>query len=297
MTLAAAHHHMLAVLSTEVASSGLQAVRVLDAGCGDGGLLLVLHERLPALHPGVRFDLFGFDVSDSAVQESGYLSGALASLHERAPGVDWNERIRVVGSTEPWPFDPEQFDYVLSNQVLEHVADHAHFFSAMRRVLRTGGSSIHLCPLRHVLYEPHLHMPPVHWIREYDSLRSAILWASRLGFGAYRQARARGLETTRARYAESRADYILFETNYRSRGEMLVLAKQHHLRCSFRYTEAFYTNRLRMLLGLPPQIALRASRHAFLHGMLVRVLMWLSSVTIVLEKKSLQVPAQPMVWK
>ena len=294
MASGAAHHHMLAVLSSEIAASGQRAVRVLDAGCGDGALILHLHERFAALCPGVRLELFGFDVSDSAVQESGYLAGALRKLSDRAPGVVWNERIRVIRSNDPWPFPAEHFDYVLSNQVLEHVADHDHFLAEMRRVLVESGTSIHLFPLRHNLYEPHLHMPPVHWIKEYDLLRSAILWASRLGWGAYRRAKALGLETTRERYAESRADYILFETHYLSRGEVLTLAKRHRMRCSFRYTEHFYTNRLRTLLGRAPRTQFRPSRHALLHSLLVRMLMWCSSVTVILEKKSFQVPAQPL---
>jgi SAM-dependent methyltransferase len=294
MASGAAHHHMLAVLSSEVETSGRRAVRILDAGCGNGELILHLHERMLELHPGVNLEIFGFDVSDSAVQESGYIREALRLLRERAPGVEWSERIHVVTSRDPWPFPADHFDYVLSNQVLEHVADHDLFLSETRRVLKEGGTSIHLLPLRHTLFEPHLRMPPVHWIKEYDMLRAAILWASRLGWGSYRSARERGLETSRQAFAESRADFVLFETNYLSRGEVLALAKRHRMRCSFRYTEHFYTNRLRTLMGRPPRTRLRPSRHAFLHGVLVFFLMWCSSITVLMEKKSLQIPAQPL---
>lgn len=295
MSSGAAHHHLLAVLGSEIAVRGQRTVRVLDAGCGDGKLILLLHERVAALHPEVRLELFGFDVSDSAVQESGYLAGALRTLSARAPEVPWSERLRVIRSHEPWPFPTGHFDYVLSNQVLEHVADHDHFMSEIGRVLVQGGASIHLFPLRHVLFEPHLQLPPVHWIREHDLLRSAILWVSRLGGGAYRRAHALGLESTRESYAESRADFVVFETNYLSRGELLALAKRHRMRCSFRYTEHFYVNRMRSLLGLVPQTRLWPVRQAFLHSLLVRLLMWCSSVTVILEKKSLQVPARPLV--
>jgi ubiquinone/menaquinone biosynthesis C-methylase UbiE len=295
MASGAAHHHMLAVLSSEVAASGRRSVRVLDAGCGNGELILHLHERMAVLHPGVEVEISGFDVSDSAVQESGYIGEALRMLRERAPGVAWHERIHVVTSRDAWPFPAESFDYVLSNHVLEHVADHDLFLSETRRVLKQAGTSIHLFPLSHNLYEGHLHMPPVHWFKEYDMLRSTILWASRLGWGSYRSARERGLETSRETYAESRADYLLFETNYLSRGAVLALAKRHRMRCSFRYTEYFYSNRLRTLLGLPPRTRLRPSRHAFLHGMLVFLLMWCSSITVLMEKKSLQVAAEPLV--
>ena len=287
---------MLAVLSSEVAASGRRTARVLDAGCGNGELLLHLHEQMPRLAPGVDLELFGFDVSDSAVQQgqAGFLGRAIERLQARAPAAPWTERIRVITSRDPWPYPAEHFDYVLSNHVVEHVGNHDLFFSETRRVLREGGTSIHLCPLSHTLYEGHLFMPPVHWFKEYDMLRAAILWASRLGWGTYPLGKKLGVETDRRTFAESRADYILFETNYLSRREVLALAKRHRMRCSFRYTEAFYGNRLRALLGLPPRTRLRPSGHAFLHGLAVFFLMWISSVTVLMEKKSLQIPSAPL---
>ena len=295
MASGAAHHHMLAVLSSEIAASGRRSVRILDAGCGNGELILHLRERMADLHPGLNLEIFGFDVSDSAVQEAGYIGEALELLRERAPGVAWGERIRVVTSRDPWPFPADHFDYVISNHVLEHVADHDLFLSETRRVLKEGGTSIHLFPLSHNLYEGHLRMPPVHWFKEFDMLRAAILWASRLGWGSYREANQGGLATSRQAFAESRADFLLFETNYLSRGAVLALAKRHRMRCSFRYTEHFYTNRLRTLIGRPPRTSLRPSRHAFLHGVLVFFLMWCSSITVLMEKKSLQVAAKPLI--
>jgi len=290
----AAFEHMVAVLASEVAASGRRSARVLDAGCGNGELILHLHEQLRVLHPGISLEFFGFDVSDSAVQQSGFLARAIRRLREALPGVPWDDRIRAITSHDPWPFPDGHFDYVISNHVVEHVLNHDLFFGETRRVLREGGTSIHLCPLSHSVYEGHLFMPPVHWLKDYDLLKSAILWASRLGWGTYAQGKRLGVEKDRRTFAESRADYLLFETNYLSRAQILALAKRHRMRCSFRYTEDFYFNRLRHVLRLSPRMSLQPPRHAFLHGLSVFFLMWISSVTVLMEKKTLQIPAAPL---
>ena len=61
------HVHLAAVLNSEV-DTGRGLVRVLDAGCGDGQMLEYLVSVLGDTRPDVRFEFYGFDVSDSAVQ-------------------------------------------------------------------------------------------------------------------------------------------------------------------------------------------------------------------------------------
>lgn len=59
-------------------------------------------------------------------------------------GLEFNEKFRpdVVGDLRAMPFEDEEFDSILNNQVLEHIDDTHKVFAEFRRVLKPGG---HLC--------------------------------------------------------------------------------------------------------------------------------------------------------
>lgn len=59
--------------------------------------------------------------------------------HE-GPGVDM-----VIKPDEPYPFQPRQFDLVVSTEMLEHALDPWHAIDQMARVLRSGGILILTC--------------------------------------------------------------------------------------------------------------------------------------------------------
>jgi SAM-dependent methyltransferase len=92
--------------------------RVLDAGCGTGGMLGFLTNEIPLL------EASGIDVSEVAVRH----------CHERGlPMVS-------TGSVNALPFADGEFDAVLSLDVLYHEAvDEESALREMRRVLRPGG--------------------------------------------------------------------------------------------------------------------------------------------------------------
>lgn len=54
-----------------------------------------------------------------------------------------------------------RFDFICSFNVLEHMADLPHAFSAMADVLAPGGRMVHVCPNYAFPYEPHLGIPLV----------------------------------------------------------------------------------------------------------------------------------------
>ena len=114
------------------AAPDLAAAHVLEIGCGVGRYLEKLGE-LGAVAVGLEYEL------DRAHQAA-----------QRVPGA------RVVGAAnEAMPFATGAFDVVLSNEVIEHVADDRASAEEMARVLRRGGRIVLFCPNRWYPVEQH----------------------------------------------------------------------------------------------------------------------------------------------
>jgi SAM-dependent methyltransferase len=104
--------------------------RVLDNGCGLG-------TWLEALAP-YSERRFGLELEfERALQ-----------ARPRAEGV-------VQGVGERLPFNDDRFDVVLSNEVIEHVADDRQAVSEMVRVVKPGGRIVIFCPNRWYPVEQH----------------------------------------------------------------------------------------------------------------------------------------------
>jgi SAM-dependent methyltransferase len=279
------HQHILSVVNTEVCEvTPGRPVRILDAGCGNGKLVAYLTRALGVLRPEVEWEVYGFDVHDHGVQAEGYIQQTLDFLHSDVPGIEWKERIACVGSTESWPYADDFFDVVVSNQVLEHVRDHARFFRENARVLRNGGFAVHLFPLGHYLYETHLNLPFVHWIGDHDLLYRYIRFLSRLGLGKYRSSR-RVSGVSLDEYSERHADYLYHYTSYLSQTQALGLARTAGLRASYRYTPYFYAAKLRSLLRLSPRYLYPHRRSGILTWLGTLILRHVSCITLFLQKK------------
>jgi SAM-dependent methyltransferase len=106
---------------------------VLDAGCGTGGLL----KKLATAHPGWR--LTGLDLSPVAC--------ALARTRAAARIVE--------GPATALPFPPDEFDAVVSCDVVCQVAEPAAALREFFRVLRPGGTIVLTMPAYQWLYSYH----------------------------------------------------------------------------------------------------------------------------------------------
>ncbi|WGQ11345.1 class I SAM-dependent methyltransferase [Pedobacter gandavensis] len=99
---------------------------ILDAGCGTGRNLLYF------LNSGAK--VFGVDQNREAILQ-------LRNLASQFPQINPEENFKVT-AVEQLPFEPEQFDLVMSSAVL-HFAENLNHFEAMLnsmwRVLKPGG--------------------------------------------------------------------------------------------------------------------------------------------------------------
>jgi SAM-dependent methyltransferase len=284
------HLHILAVIQTELERAEGR-VKILDAGCGEGALMGYLQANLAELHPGVAFEVHGFDVHDSLTEHAPSAEVVTANLVELFPEESWKGRVRYVSVADEWPYPDDEFDVVVSNTVIEHVADLDFFLGELERTLKPGGFSVHVFPLRRILYEWHLNLPLVHRIADFRLRERMIEALSRRGVGLYSAARATdGIDV--ATYGRTRADFIQFGTFYRSWREVAAAAKRARLRATHRYTRGLYLQKLRTLFSLDEAHRYEGRTAPIADSISFAVLPQLANATIVLEK-----PPVPDTWR
>ena len=283
------HHHICGVINTELSGRTDSPIRILDVGCGDGRLIAFLQRQLTRLKDGIYLEIYGYDVDDSAVQAPAFFEEAISFLSGEFPDIDWRKRLSKILTTDDLPYPDNFFDFVVSNQVMEHVHDHDALFAQIRRVLKPTGLSANVFPLKSVLYETHLNLPFVHWISNRDFLVAYIKLCNRFRMGKFSQHARRAGRLSLTEYAEKHADYMIYETNYRFMREIYGYAKRSRMRCSFRYTAELYFNKLRSIVGAPIRYEYFRARPAFIEAFLLLICSLVASVTLVIEKENLYV--------
>jgi SAM-dependent methyltransferase len=123
---------------------GRPGLRVLDVGCGTGGVLAYLASQAETV---------GVDRSRQA------------RAHSRRRGID---RI-ACADMDRLPFAPGGFDLVLMLDVLEHFEDDAAVVASARRLLRPGGALLASVPAFQALWSAH--DEAVQHVRRYDARR------------------------------------------------------------------------------------------------------------------------------
>lgn len=250
------HQHIVAVINTlleRVPHSGL--VRILDLGCGDGRLLGYIVGSLSALRPALHLEPFGLDVHDAGTQVPGFFEETRGYLKTQHPAVDWADRLLLLSTQDEWPYPDETFDFVTSNQVLEHISNHEAFFRQIHRCLRPGGVSVNLFPLRDVVWEGHASMPLVHRVRDVDARARLILLFAKLGFKAqyHHEKQRRGWQSLEE-FARVYARVLEADTNYITEPQMRFAAERAGLKVSFTYTKDYFVAKLLSYFGRRPHL-------------------------------------------
>ena len=136
----------------------LQDRRVLEVGCGLGMYTAQYQRRFGAC-------VEAFDVE----------LGRVAQAQTSTPHA-------LIAAGEAMPYRPNLFDVVISNEVIEHVADDRQTAAEMVRVCQSGGRIVIFCPNRWYPVEQHGH----YWRGEYHFGNTPLInylpdrWRNRL---------------------------------------------------------------------------------------------------------------------
>jgi SAM-dependent methyltransferase len=115
---------------------------VLDFGCGQGHLVHALSR--------LGYDVRGCDIPAAWAGAEPPASRGLSAI-----------------ALDPYrlPFDARTFDVVISTSVLEHAQNKAECFREIHRVLKPGGTAMHIYPGKWYLpCEPHIFVPLVNFL-------------------------------------------------------------------------------------------------------------------------------------
>jgi SAM-dependent methyltransferase len=203
--------------------------RVLDFGCGVGGLVEVYRSA--------GFDAYGCDVELETE----------------------NDRLRLI-PPDPYrlPFPDDFFDLVVSNQVFEHVQNPRTAFAEIRRVLTTDGVSLHTFPGRYRVREGHTFVP-------FGSVVRTPWWLRFWAWVGIRNTYQRGLPARTV--ADQNHDFLTTHTLYLTRRQIRRLVPDVFFAEAFQVEHALERRHLpRILRLLSPLYSAFKTRIIITHG-------------------------------
>ena len=97
------------------------------------------------LRNSVYTDVYGFDIRERLKQK--VEAGSTPEFRFNVPG------------NYILPYEDDFFDLIISDQVMEHVCDQACAYREIYRILKPGGTSVHIIPAKYDPIEPHIKVP------------------------------------------------------------------------------------------------------------------------------------------
>jgi ubiquinone/menaquinone biosynthesis C-methylase UbiE len=184
-------------MSEQIANSKVgNAPRVLDYGCGRGQIVELLRQRQIAAS---GCDVFYEDGEALPFVRADFLeTGVIRKMNA--------DRI---------PFEDASFDFVINNQVMEHVENMDLVLAEIQRVLKPGGTVLSLFPDKGVWREGHCGVPFVHWFPKHSQFRIWYTAVFRvLGFGYHKE------NKSSLQWSRYTCEWLDKWTHYRNRREI-----------------------------------------------------------------------------
>ncbi len=172
--------------------------KILEIGCGDGNGVKLMRNILEVINRDFNFEVYGLDyeAESNNVQKTDYNDEKL---------------VKLKNTVDPYPFIINTFDYIFTNQVIEHIKEFDSFVRNSSRVLKEDGLLISLYPEKCILREPHCLIPLVHRLKNRNLMKFIV--RNFYPFFSY-------LNRKKPLNPENMADYIVNNTFYRSRSEI-----------------------------------------------------------------------------
>lgn len=137
---------------------------ILDWGCGRGENVIWLKD--------MGYNAFGVDINSNYIKNSHYLLKKKGYIKSILNLIDNN------GKTK---FSDEQFHFIFSKQVFEHINNLKSVISEISRITKKNCLSYHTFPAKRRLIEGHLKMPLVNQIKNYEIIKLIIYFFVKLG--------------------------------------------------------------------------------------------------------------------
>ncbi len=147
---------------------------VLDYGCGMGEIIRFARQK--------GFSFWGVD---------NYYDDELPDYDLQHLDLRVQQYVKLLDPSGKCPFENESFDFIYSNQVIEHIDDLYHTVEEFYRILKPGGIMLHNFPCKELLNEAHFSVPFIHKIR-HKKIRFYLLNSYyALGIGLHRESRGK----------------------------------------------------------------------------------------------------------
>ena len=180
---------------------------ILDFGCGSGNDVYSFRD--------LGFDAHGFDIHDYLQLRTEDDRKYFTILAQEGTTIS---DFRFDWDNFKLPYEDESFDFIFSNQVLEHVQNHDRVFAELARVMKPVSLAIHIFPPKYAFKEPHIFVPLGSWI---TSRPYYLFWAL---LGVRNQYQA-GLSAQVV--ADENYRYARQGLNYLSPRELLAISRRH----------------------------------------------------------------------
>lgn len=145
---------------------GKEGICILDWGCGRGAAVAKFRE--------MGYTAYGVDIDPKVISKS---KGVFQLLFPKSEKCLFD-----IGIENHTPFASGKFHLIITEHVLEHVADISSMLREVSRLLVPGGLFYGVFPSGNCPIEPHLRMPLVHWLPKNRWMKNCMRVLLLLGF-------------------------------------------------------------------------------------------------------------------
>ena len=189
-------------------------INILDWGCGRGRSVAKLRKK--------GFNAYGVEIEKKTISQG-------FTLFEKR-GLSPTSILKTIDELNS--FNNGYFDFIFSEQVLEHIEDLSEVIDEMARLTASGGTGIHHFPSSKIVWEPHLLMPIIHWLPK-NILRKywiALMLLLNLGpIEGWPQMQGKSLMTK----ADILYEYVNEHTFYRGNEEICKMFEKRGFKCQY----------------------------------------------------------------